>query len=249
MIKTINSKQKVIREENTSWEYILMLSQSQPTRSGTPQAQPIIIIAITLFAFSGLMVGFTVGAFAHIRSSTNNANPTAVVANHITPTVTPTTPPTPIVVRLGFPDLIVPNPTLNPDGTQLYSVSIQAKDKDNKAQLVKADGITCRLWLVPQGDDVANDPGTHFLTTAKDQLEHPENLNQKFPQEIQNALVFNPATQSEVQPCVQGNATWNFTLSPAAVHKGNYYLVGLTDWQGKSYNWTWKSITVGDNKK
>src|SRR5262249_8211675 len=149
-------------------------------------------------------------------------------------------PATPIIVRLGFPDLTVPNPTLNPDGTQTYSVSIQAKDKNNKAQPIKADGITCRLWLVPQGDDTANDPGTHFLTTAKDQLEHPENLNQKFPQEIQGALVFNPATQSEVQPCVQGSATWNFTLSPSVVHKGSYYLVGLTDWQGKSYNWTWQ---------
>src|SRR5262249_49102294 len=147
--------------------------------------------------------------------------------------------------NIGPPALTISNPT---GGTQTYSATIQAKDKDNPAKLATADGITCRLWLVPQGNDPANAPGTHFLTTAADQLQHPKNLNQQFPQEIQNALVLNPTTQSEVQPCVQGSTKWTFTLSPS-VAKGNYYLVGLTDWQGKSYNWTWTTIVVGDGKK
>ena len=219
-----------------------MMSQSQSTRSGTPQAQPIIILAITLFAFSGLMVGFTVGAFSHFKSSPNQTNQTPVAANHITPTTIPTPSPTPLVVLLGFPNLTV-SPTPNPDGTQTYSVSIQAIDKNTPNKLVTADGITCRIWLVSQD----NNPNTD-LSNDSAQLQHPDTFDQQFPHEVQGALIFNPATTNETQQCVKGVAQWTFTLSPT-VPKGNYFLVGLTDWQGQHWNWTSRQITVSDNKK
>lgn len=219
------------------------MSQSQPTRSGTPQAQPIIIIAITLFAFSGLMVGFTVGAFSHFKPSLNNANQTPVAANHITPTAIPTPSPTTLVIRLGSPQLTVSNPKPNPDGTQTYSVSIQATDPNNSAKPVTAEGITCRIWLVSQD----NNPNADLSNDAA-QLQHPETFNQQFPHEVQGALTFNPPTTGETQQCVKGTAQWTFTISPS-LPKGNYLLVGLTDWQGQHWNWASRQITVGDNKK
>jgi hypothetical protein len=250
MIK--NNYKKAIREENSPLEYLgihSMSAQSGPARSGTPQIQSIIIVAITLFAFSGLMVGFTVGALAHNKKSTNNANQTPIIANHITPTPAPTQTPTiTTFIALGPPNPPVLSQTANANGTTpTYTGTIQAKDKADQTKLITADGITCRLWLVPQGANPETDPGTHFLTTAADQLQHVDHLAQPFPQEIQNGLVFDPSTPTEVQPCVKGTATWKFTIA-SSVAKGNYYVVGLTDWQGKSYNWAWKSITV-DGKK
>ena len=65
-----------------------MIPQSQPTRSATSQVQLIVIISITLFAFSGLMVGFTVGALAHTKPTSNNTNLPQVNNNHTAPTPT-----------------------------------------------------------------------------------------------------------------------------------------------------------------
>jgi hypothetical protein len=173
-------------------------------------------------------------------NSTKNAN----VTNITTPTPTPIPSTTSILsVPLAPPDLIILNLTLNPDGTQTYNVNIQAKDKNDPTKPITADGITCRLWLVPQGADPQTDPGTHFLTTAADQLQHVEKLNRPFPQEIPNALLFDPPTTSEIQPCVQGSAKWKFTTSPSLA-KSDYWLVGLTDWQGKNYNWVWIKIST-----
>ena len=225
-----------------------MISKFQPTRTGTPQVQSILITAITLFALSGLMVGFTVGALVHTpKPSTNNTNQTNL-GNHATPTPKSTPLPTaPPFVHLGPPSLTFPSPTLNPDGTQTYSVTLQAKDNGNGGKPPTADGISCRIWLVPQGSDPQNDPGTHFQSDTA-QLQHPETFNQPFPQELPNTLLFDPTTPSQTQPCVQGSANWKFTTSPA-LPKANYYLVALTDWQGKSYNWVWVGIVIGDKKQ
>jgi hypothetical protein len=226
-----------------------MISKSGTASSGTPQIQPIIIIAIILFAFSGLMVGFAVGAFARTaNSSTDNQNP--IVAKRTTPTPTPTPVPTaPVVIRLGCPDLPSPTISTNPDGTLVYSVTITAKDKtgadSNGAchvpleKTITANGITCRIWLVPTQDVNVTDD----LIKDTDQLRHIETFNKPFPHEIQGALVFDPATPNGTQPCVQGSARWKFSISPS-VPKGSYFLVGLTDWQGQSWNWSWSTIQV-----
>jgi hypothetical protein len=218
-----------------------MISKSEPTRSGTPQAQSIIVAAIILFAVSGLMVGFTVGAFVRpAKQPTNNGNQT-----NLATTTSTTTPTTPTAITTTNIPMAPPSLTLSPpDGTQTYSVTMQAVDKNDANKLITVDGITCRIWLVPQGNDPNPTPGTQL---PNDLLQHPENFNQPFPQEVQNALIFNPPTVTETQPCVQGHAQWTFTISPS-VAKGDYFLVGLTDWQGKNYNWRWVSLTV-DGKK
>ncbi len=220
-----------------------MISKSQPARSGTPQIQSIIITAITLFAFSGLMVGFTVGALVRpAKPSTNNTNQANLTHTTPTPTSRPA-PTTPVGIHLGPPDFKLSGPTLNPDGTQTYNATIQAKDKADQQKPITVDGIICRIWLVPAQANVTDD-----LTHDTDQLQHTDTFNQPFPEEIQNALIFDPATPSETQPCAQGSAKWKFTISPL-VPKDDYFVVALTDWQGKSYNWRWLSITVGSKKQ
>jgi hypothetical protein len=221
-----------------------MISKPEPMRNGTLQVQSVIIIAITLFALSGLMVGFTVGAFSRSTGpSTNNTNQKNLAARTTpTPTTTQVTP-TPVFIYQGPPDLSL-LPTPNPDGTLTYSATIQAKDKGNPGKpITTVDGITARIWLVPADTNV-NDELNHDT----DQLQHPEKFNQPFPKEVPNALVFNPATLTETQACVQGSAKWTFTISKS-VPDGKYFLIGLTDWLWKSYNWRWSEITIGNDKK
>jgi len=232
-----------------------MISKTHITRNGTPQVQSIIITAITLFALSGLMVGFTVGALARTPQSSNNNQNSANLTTHTTPTSKPTpTPNAPISIRLGCPNFSYTNPTTNPDGTFVYNATIQAEDKTGTdangtchlalEKPITADGITCRIWLVPaQLENVTTD-----LSNDKNQLQDPTTFNQPFPHEIQNALLFDPTTPNQVQTCKQGSAQWKFTLSPS-VDKGDYFLVGLTDWQGKFWNWSWSKITVSDKNK
>ena len=223
-----------------------MMSKSQPARSGVMQTQPIVITAIVLFALAGLMVGFTVGAFT--RPSANNANNnTLPIVQQTKPTPTSIPSPTPPPdIPLGCPTINLSS-TTNADGTITYTTTLQAEDKTgyangqcaiNQEKPITADGITCRIWLVPQ----QSTKGVHF--DGNDLLKHVDQFNQQqFPDEVQNAFVFTPPTTTEAVPCTQGSARWKFTVAPT-VHAGNYYLVGLTDWQGKYYNWSWNYITV-----
>jgi hypothetical protein len=220
-----------------------MIAKPEPIRNATPQVQSIIIVAITLFALSGLMVGFTVGAFSRPTKPPTNATNQNGPFTRTTPTPTATqAPPTPIFIYQGPPDLGL-STTPNPDGTLTYNATIQAKDKANPAKPSTADGIIARIWLVPAQANVTDD-----LNHDIDQLQHPEKFDQPFPKEVPNALVFNSPTLTEAQACVQGSAKWTFTISKS-VPNGDYFLVGLTDWQGHTYNWRWLSITVGEKKK
>jgi hypothetical protein len=232
-----------------------MISKSQPTHDGTPQAQSVIIVAIALFAFSGLMVGFAVGAFVRpAKPSTGNIpNQTQIIVNHITPTTTPDpTPTTAVFIHLGCPAFTNFSSTTNANGMIEYSVALQARDKTGEVgeqcnvrqeKPITDNGVTCRIWLVSaQTVNVTDD-----LRNDTNQLQNTNTFNQQFPHEIQNGLTFNPSTLTETQPCAQGNgsAQWKFTIAPS-VTKGDYYLVGLTDWQGKSWNWSWNTIAIGN---
>jgi hypothetical protein len=228
-----------------------MLSQPQPPQNGVPQIQPFIIIAITLFAFSGLVTGFTFGTFIRPSKSTaNNSNPIPITTNHTTPTPTSTPQPTTQVpIKLGCPALTVQPTSTTP--TIVYNVALQAKDKSGYStngcnldaeQSITADGITCRIWLVQ--DDPKNPHAiSDQLSKDSTQLQHTDLFSQLFPGEIPNALILDPSTPTETQACAKGKGEWKFTLS-SSLNSGNYNLVGLTDWNGLYYNWSWKRIVV-----
>ncbi len=228
-----------------------MVSRPQGDNNGNSQVQTIIITAITLFALSGLMVGFAVGVFARPKQS---ASPNVTQHNTIpvighTPTSTPT--PGSQVVPLGCPSIdkassLYQNNTQAADGATVYTLSIQARDKssgkgcDDNNKPVTADGITCRLWLMKQSEDPLKLPDDHLhdINTLNNPL--PDN------KEITGALAFDPTTP-ETQPCNKGVGTWKYRIAPST-EKGTYRLMVLTDWNGTYYNWSWGQIEVKNEK-
>src|SRR5690242_18080212 len=91
----------------------------------------IIVTAITLFALSGLLLGFTAGALTrpkHIQSGTPNDNNTQPVSIQ---TATPQTTPTiaPAQIKLGCPLIMADKNILQANNSISYSLSVQAADK------------------------------------------------------------------------------------------------------------------------
>lgn len=228
-----------------------MISQPQPSKSGTTQAQTIIITAISLFALSGFMVGFAFGAFVRPKGDTTSSNtqsniPVVSQKNLPTPSPTPQAQPP----SLGCPDVEAGLSQMLADGQTTYDATIQAKDKTgdqgNKCldiaveKPVIVDGITCKIWLTK-----AQDPSGD-LSSHSSQLQHVDQLSSPSPDEIQPGLIFDPSTP-QVQPCKQGQGHWKFTISPT-ISPGDYFIMGLTDWQGVHYNWSWYQFKVVNKK-
>ena len=220
----------------------------QQSKNGTTQAQTTIITAITIFALSGFIVGFAFGAFT--RSKGLTTQPTT--QNHDIPIVvqkvslTPSPTPQPLQPSLGCPDVEANVSQMIADSQTPYNATVQAKDKTGNQgdkcpdialeRPLVIDGITCKIWLTK-----AQDPSGE-LSSDLSQLQHVDQLNEPFPNEIASGLIFDAATP-QVQPCKQGQGNWNFTIS-STVSPGNYFIVGLTDWQGIHYNWSWYQLQV-----
>lgn len=227
------------------------MNQPQSIKSGTTQAQTIIITAISLFALSGFMVGFAFGAFAHPKAEKRQP----ITQNHDIPIAAqqnlPTPSPTLQPQSLGCPDVEASAARMVADGQTSYQSTVQAKDQTGNQgnacsdialeKPIVADGITCRLWLTK-----AQDPSKDLLK-ASSQLQHPDQLSNPLPDEIQPGLLFDPSTP-QVQPCKQGQGSWKFTIS-STLDSGNYFIMGLTDWQGKHYNWSWYLVTITNNNQ
>lgn len=206
---------------------------------GNTQVQTVMITAITLFALSGAILGFAVGAFTHPRQSQqitntsgNNKKPTQVAVAK-TPTSTSTAV-TAQSIPLGCPGI---GTGYNLDGT--ITITLIAKQKTpgtcvaaNEKNLT-SDGITCRIILTKAKDGLPvldDSDRTLFKDTA--------NYSGTFPHEIASGLnISNGAALT--QPCVQGQATWTLTLSPT-LEKGNYYIVGLTG-DKPFFNYSWST--------
>jgi|SRR5215467_14085240 len=195
------------------------------------QSRTVAFAAILLFAFSGLISGFAVGAFVH----PNFALPVHDTGTH--PAVQ--TNPTPVKATIENPVPLAP-PSINAvdkveiaDGTTAYTLSSQTVDKSGK--LVQTSGITCRLWLIPTS---AGAP-----TIPLDRLKSPDTLQSSpLPGEVQG-LIFDPTT-TQTQPCsANGQGIWKYSLDPS-VSPGSYFLVVLTDWQGAHFNWSWVIVTI-----
>ena len=236
-----------------------IVSNRRPAPKGTTQVQTMVITAITLFALSGLMVGFAFGAFVRPKqlqtvAPTQPTAPITPVAHSSTPTIPPVTP-TPAITQLGCPTVKVDNAqnTQMADGVTPYKAFVQAKDKTNvpqgkvcadpeQAKNVTVDGIICRLWLIKATDD----PTTGFEDILKNKQSKDnlfENLKAPFPKEIQGGLIFSDTT-TQVQNCNKGLGSWQYQVAPS-VDPGQYYLMGLTEYQDTLYyNWSWTTLTV-----
>ncbi|GLV59370.1 hypothetical protein KDH_61970 [Dictyobacter sp. S3.2.2.5] len=207
---------------------------------GNTQVQTVMITAITLFALSGAILGFAVGAFTHPRTVQQIINTTSGGDKKPTPVVIAKTPsPTTTAVTTqaipqGCPGI---GTTYGIDGT--ITLTLAAKQKvpndctpSNEPDLAN-NGITCRIFLakakgvVPVLDDADR---ALFKDTA--------NYSGTFPHEIAGGLtVVNGG--SLTQPCMQGKATWTLRLADT-LEKGKYYIVGLTG-NTPFYNYSWST--------
>jgi len=218
------------------------LYRPSPTRLNS-QTRKIATGAILLFALAGLISGFAVGAFVHLKPAavtTHNTGlgSTTIAQNAKTPVLTRT--PTP--VKLGWPVFQQPFTARQiANGTTLYTITIQAVDQSidlAHGNPVHASGITCKIWLTKDSNVSGN-----IQAGASERLKSVDTINQPFPGENIEALNFDPGTQQVQLSDANGQATWKYTIS-TSVDPGNYYLVALVDWQGKHYNWSWVDIVI-----
>ena len=205
----------------------------------------IAILALLLFALSGLITGFATGTFTRpkqtAQQNNNNNNKTnssgktaATPVQTQVPQITQT--PNILVLGLGCPGVLYYS--LQEVRGTAYQVQTQLLDDSTKCKgdgkPLHVPGVMCRLWLTKDNNFGENIP--------RDRIKAVNTLQQAFPKEEQDAMNFNGSTQ--VQPCnAQGPTKWNYQLS-SSLEKGTYYLVILADWQGTLYNWTARAITV-----
>ena len=209
-------------------------AQTNNAHGRNSQIQSIIIIAITLFALAGAILGFSVGALTHHLApngqTTNNGGSDATNKNgkatQIAVSPTPLLSPTVTARKLGFPALLSATPQMS---TYQYSYTLQAIDATSNTKIT-TNGVMCRLWITKSY------PSTLEQSTFKSIA----NLSHTVKHEIVDGLTFDPATP-QTQPCTNGLGSWNVNLS-SKVAEGKYYIVGLTDWNGTFYNWSWGTI-------
>ncbi|MBV9231620.1 MAG: hypothetical protein JOZ18_20085 [Chloroflexi bacterium] len=208
------------------------------TPGGSTRSQTIIITAITLFALSGLMIGFAVGAFARPQQtslSTPRQQQTAPATGK-TPTAAPTQ--AAQIIALGYPVITNISYTEIADGATSYMFSAHPVDQSidqGHGKPVHASNITCKLWLMKDEHPIAT------LLAASSRFHAIDTIAQPMPNEVQNALLFDGTQQT--QPCnATGDTTWKYKV--ATIDPGTYTLVVLTDWSGVRYNWYASNIQI-----
>jgi hypothetical protein len=198
-----------------------------------------------MFAFSGLLIGFAVGALAHQHTPTQMAQSKQNAHQLITQIQAPTQTATIQAVELGCPLIGSYNTSEVANGSVSYKLSAQVRDKSGgpcgSGNPVHAAGITCKLWLT--ADDHINQT---LKAITPSRLAKIDTLAQPMPNEVENGLLFDTATP-QTQVCdEQGHITWKYSINPS-VQPGAYSLLVLTDWKGTSSNWSWVYITVQKN--
>jgi hypothetical protein len=208
---------------------------SQSSSKLNPQTRKIATIAIVLFALSGLISGFAVGAFVRHNPATVTTHNTSSGSKSIERiTQPPVITRIPEVVTLGEPritDAISPETANN---STSYSLSALIIDKANNP--IQASDVTCKLWLTKDANVSSN---IEIDNMAR--LESIGAMQQPFPGDVGG---LNFTTTQQTQACTpNGKTTWNYTVS-SSVDPGIYYLVVLANWQGKHFTWRWVEVRI-----
>jgi hypothetical protein len=206
------------------------------------QTRKVAVIAIVLFAFSGLISGFAVGAFVHPKAQTGAGTGTdskrskSTPVAHTTQTTVSTT--TTEHVNLDLPVISQGDYSYfqiaNGSANYTFSALIINKNKTP----IQASDVTCKLWLTSEGD-------VNSILRADDYalLRSIDTIQQPLPKEAVGAFNYIAPTQ-QIQPCAPtGKTSWSYTISQS-VNPGTYSLVVLADWKGKSFNWSWVQIVI-----
>lgn len=204
------------------------------------QTRKVAVTAILLFALSGLISGFAVGAFVHPKSRTGTGNGTTGSVKtpivHATRTTVPTT--TAEYVNLGLPVISQGDYSYFQiaNGSTNYTISALILNKNKTS--IQASDVTCKLWLTKEGDvnSILRADQYALLRTI-------DTIQQPFPKEVVGAFNYIAPSQ-QTQPCAPtGKTSWSYTMSQS-VDPGTYSLVVLADWKGKSFNWSWVQIVI-----
>jgi hypothetical protein len=213
------------------------------------QTRSIAIVAVILFALSGLISGFSIGAFIHpLKSSptgpnTSGTTPPIAAQSPVTTRV----PHTIQVVPLGWPVIAYFNSMESADGSTPFTFSTYPVDQSIDAghgKEVFASGITCKVWLIQ------HIPASAHLSlpipTLQDisAIQNPITGTAKGQQYAEIPGLLFDASTPQIQACNPGGATnWKYQIA-TTVAPGKYNLVVLTDWDGKRFNWSWADINV-----
>jgi hypothetical protein len=210
---------------------------NQSSNTVSSQTRGIAIFAVLLFAISGLISGFAVGAFIHPKTASTTGNSGSYTKPPVVQkTQTPVLTRTPGSVSPDEPEIT--DYTTNETKNDNYTLSALITDKITHKPIQTSD-VTCKLWLSQNGNINPILKKNNYAI-----LKAIGNIQQPFPGEVQNGLVFATST-SQVQPCAPNGSktTWNYMLSPS-LHPGTYYLAVLADWKGIHFNWRWVTIIV-----
>ncbi len=215
---------------------------SQHPNNINQQTRKIAVVAILLFALSGLISGFAVGAFVHPKAQSGTGTGTGNTGSKTTPIAhaTHTTVPTTTVEHVNL-DL----PVIGPgdysyfqiaNGSTNYTFSAQIINKDKNP--TQAQDVTCKLWLTKEGDVNSILRADNYAL-----LKSVDTFQQPFPKEVVGAFNYIAPSQ-QIQPCAPtGKTSWIYTISQS-VDPGTYNLVVIADWKGKSFNWSWVNIKI-----
>jgi hypothetical protein len=212
------------------------MQPNNQNNNGPARTQSLIITAITLFALSGLIIGFAAGAITRPQQAAqptpgSRSNQTTVQQAQPTAAATKVTP-----QQLGCPVIDQADGEGVADGSSTYTLHAHAIDSSAGAsgpnclngKPIQTAGITCRLWL----SKIPDNKIINLTNTWK-------NVNAPQPGEVENGLIFSSTTP---QCDDKGQASWKFSISPQVKH-GSYYLVILTAW-GQYGNWSWTNFKV-----
>ena len=208
-----------------------MQTLSSPRSNGlNPQSRRVAVFAVLLFALSGLISGFAVGAFVRPKiggigsSGINNVNSITQQTKTATPvsTIAPE--------RLGYPKVDQYSFRESANGQTEYVFSVHAIDASGNP--LHVTGITCKLWLtrdqvLPQHNEWSPASALYNPVTG----------------EVPGSLQFDPATPQTHSCDGNGAATWKYRVAQT-VDPGKYYLSVVTDWAGVHYNIWWQEIQI-----
>lgn len=237
-----NKMQTATRERTTG------TGSANHTSSPAP-SQSIAIVAIILFALSGLISGFAIGAFIHPPKSSltdpNASGTTPPIAGQSP--VTTRGPHSAKTFPLGWPVIEYFNDTENADGSTTYTFSAYPVDQSvdtGHGKQVYASGITCKVWLIQRI------PGSSHLSlpipTLQDisAIQSPITGTAKDQQFAEIPGLSFDASTPQTQACnPRGVTNWKYQVT-TSVAPGKYNLVVLTDWDGKRFNWSWSNIII-----
>lgn len=213
------------------------------------QTRSIAIVAVILFALSGLISGFSIGAFIRPPKSAPT-DPNALGTTPPLAAQSPVSTKGPRTIKevpLGWPVIEYFNSMEIADGSTLYTFSAYPVDQSVNAghgTEVYASGITCKVWLIQ------HIPATAHLSLPIPTLQNisaiqnPITGTAKGQQYAEIPGLLFDASTPQTQACnPRGVTNWKYQIA-TTVDSGKYNLVVLTDWDGKRFNWSWSDIFV-----